>query len=316
LIPHFQTFYVTLDLTTLNELLPNPKPLGGPIAPASTQQQSTDQPATPADSATPGHGAAGPAAGAAQQPTKESPEPEDNKIQILDLHSDNPIISYKSTIFSCVWSDLIGTDLLFTTPDGTPESQALKKGPGWELLAATRLRLLGQKAVIRGKTAAQLANSMQDDTILPPEAADVEVVDAEQVEPSSKPGASLGTMKSTNPKVNADRKRTAQFLEKLMDVKRAKGETDAVRTVYNHRHSGPTGPSRPRRNKKPVNRKAADQAEIQRLNKKVVQGDAQAMETLQGIYSRMEEDPEPADDPLPDQAEASREAGASASPPD
>ncbi len=92
--------------------------------------------------------------------------------------------------------------------------------------------------------------------------------------------------------MNADIKRQAAFLEKLMDVKRAKGESDNVRTVFSQRKSTKiiqprdieTGGTRPREEFPSVS------AEIEELNRRVVRGDATALMRLQDIYSTMEED--------------------------
>ena len=213
-------------------------------------------------------------------------------------------MSYKSQIFSCAWADLLGTDLVFSQDEGPADSEPLRKGPGYELIAATRLKLLGQKAYLTAKPHAKRRGETASDAM------DVDVEGGEQQErpPAEPKGASLGSIKSTNPKVNADRKRTAKFLEKLMDVKRAKGETDTVRTVFSHRRKGyRTGEPRYKRKKLLEADRVDDrhEEEMQRLNRRVLQGDAKAMEQLQKIYQQMEDEPaDPADQaPLPGQSE-------------
>ncbi|OBT51720.1 hypothetical protein VE04_07558 [Pseudogymnoascus sp. 24MN13] len=66
-----------------------------------------------------------------QSPTNDTPrndenEPESNgpaeqKIQILHLESDNPLISYRDHTFTCRWTKNIGSELLFTPDDDTDD---------------------------------------------------------------------------------------------------------------------------------------------------------------------------------------------------
>ncbi|KAJ4396631.1 Vacuolar protein sorting-associated protein 62 [Gnomoniopsis smithogilvyi] len=102
---------------------------------------------------------------APSRPPSDMP-PEDNEpkkparirnigeIQVLDLHSDNPIISYKGRIFSGSWASNIGTELIFGAHDEVaerdlPHLQALPGGV--DLMAASSVRILTTPADLRPK---------------------------------------------------------------------------------------------------------------------------------------------------------------------
>jgi len=133
---------------------------------------------------------------------------EASKLQILGLHTRNPIISYNGHVFSCHWASNIGTELLFTARDGKGEElPVLKKLPGQiDLLAASSMRIISNAITMVPKAPANLAsaqNNQVDSVISIP----------------------LG------PRSSDERKSQAHFLEKLATIKAAKGETDDV-TVY------------------------------------------------------------------------------------
>ena len=118
------------------------------------------------------------ASGAAQKkkPTlhsvrlSSSPEPEyedgvpDNSgsMQILDIHTRNPLISYRAQLFSCEWLQTVGTDVIFSeAPHTVPGSvnifaqsnddrtkklpfEPKVKGNGWALLTTTSNKLVAR----------------------------------------------------------------------------------------------------------------------------------------------------------------------------
>jgi hypothetical protein len=197
----------------------------------------------------------------------EAPEP-GGEIQILELQSFNPVISYQNEIYSCTWSDMIGTNMFFSERDEEPEADPLLSTEEYDLLGTSRIKLIGRKAKLTDKPGRKgayrnTANELQDESM------------------DLTSGKSLGALRSSNPVVNRELKKQAKFLEKLMDAKRAKGQTDNVRTVYK--------PSRaPRGGSGSTSTAQMGQAssqEIQELNRRVVRGDADALKRLQIIYS-------------------------------
>ena len=99
--------------------------------PNNASTQTPDRDAAPPDPVTPkAHLAA-------------SPEPE-NRIQILDLHTREPVISYKNQVYTCQWTTTIGTDILLVPPDPALPFQPLYEAPGFNILATTNIKLVGE----------------------------------------------------------------------------------------------------------------------------------------------------------------------------
>lgn len=126
-----------------------------------------------------------------------------DRIQIMDLHSENPVVSYRNQIFTCSWYDLLGTDLVFSFPGECHDIPKLRQGDGFDLISASRVKLLGQKA--------NLISASKDK--VPPR-------QAPQEQQQSSADAALPTTSQ------------GRFLQRLMDAKERKGETDTVRTVF------------------------------------------------------------------------------------
>lgn len=69
-------------------------------------------------------------------------------IQILELHSDNPIISYRGRLFQADWAEVIGTELLLVEHDDTRPLPALRQLAGnVDLLAASCARLVTKEKI-------------------------------------------------------------------------------------------------------------------------------------------------------------------------
>ncbi|KAF7513221.1 hypothetical protein GJ744_010617 [Endocarpon pusillum] len=290
-----ETFYVDLDLSTAN---------GGrrePLKRTKLSQQSENEddqesrPSTgPVDAnAQADNGAAKDNEDAQDdQGVAEGPstiKPPANDIQILDLHGQNPVISYQNQIYRCTWSDMIGTAMFFTKAEAGNDQEALMSTDEFYLMNTSRIKLIGQKAKLVGKPGRKRQRQADEESL------DAVHADTENEEDTYVPaGKSLGEIRTSNPKMNADIRRQAAFLEKLMDVKRARGEFDNVRTVFSQRKNTriiqprdiETGRIRPREEFPSVS------VEIEELNRRVVRGDATALMRLQDIYSSMEGDPQ------------------------
>ncbi|KAL4901937.1 hypothetical protein BDW74DRAFT_181376 [Aspergillus multicolor] len=164
------------------------------------------------------------------------------RVQILGLHTRNPIISYQNQLFSGTWADQLGTELFFARPETTatesdepsdnPPAQItpLKHSEDFDLISANSVKILGRKAHL-------ISNSGP--------AAEREAPTLDTTGLVYKP---------------AHQSNQARFLERLKNVKRSKGETDATEEQMNA---------------------------IQQLNDRAVQGDYSAMVELEGIYSQL-----------------------------
>lgn len=78
------------------------------------------------------------------------------KIQIVGLHRDSPIISYKGNFYSCKWASSIGSDLVFARKPEDPDSDrnCLYSLPSWDLLDTGSARLIASNAQIDRRTTA------------------------------------------------------------------------------------------------------------------------------------------------------------------
>ena len=152
-------------------------------------------------------------------PTLES----EDRIQILDFHATKPIISYRNQIYSCDWTSTIGTDILITAPEPNDPHPVLRQGPGVTVLAATRLKLSGRPVQLDSRQTTSSETQSHHSKSAP--------------DSSSKPNKIPDGKQVTSVKIpdglapNRARQNQANFLQRLIAVKAAKGETDEV-TVY------------------------------------------------------------------------------------
>ncbi|RFU29798.1 hypothetical protein B7463_g6545, partial [Scytalidium lignicola] len=141
----------------------------------------------------------------------EQPQETASKVQILDLHSDNPIISYGGQVYSCEWAENIGTELLFTINDPENPLPVLRSLPeDVDLLGASSARILSTAVEIAPKGKSQ----------------DNQPSDRWTSKEHNRfvPGLSIPVSMAASDK----RKSQAKFLEALMNIKQAKGEADKV----------------------------------------------------------------------------------------
>jgi len=152
-----------------------------------------------------------------------TPEPHE-QIQILDLHTDNPLISYQKQLYSCTWTSTIGTDLLLASSNTTVSLPILKRTPTVNILAASGIKLIGrpvrpipkeEERLKRERIMATLTSSLSDTATQRTEV----IHESKPVTIPVDAGSSIG------------RQNQARFLERLIAIKAAKGEKDNV-TVY------------------------------------------------------------------------------------
>lgn len=275
--PTLQSFYLNLDLSSVH----------GPIRPPRRRQQQEDTIPPTQHPEEDGLPSSTPLQHTLENTTTSEPftplettDPEaltNERIQILGLHTCNPIVSYCDQLFSCTWADQIGTELIFAHPDahahhnetsnpgqGQGQPAPLLQGPSFELLAANSVKILGRKANITSSASSGLAGEVQTGTstgIATPISAD----DAQTSTPSV-------------PRRAVQPSHQANFLARLQNIKAARGETDTVRTTFSMRRN--------------VNiadrlgawaRTEAQLAEIHSLNDRAHKGDADAFAELERI---------------------------------
>jgi hypothetical protein len=209
-------------------LTPTPTPT--PVTP--TDGEDADEDALDGDEE--GHQLQEPA----QSGTKERPgatnlqdppmEQRPERLEILDLHTENPIVTYKAHTFSCSWAENIGTELLFTSHDPAKPLPVLRSLPeNVDLLAASSARLISKCVKLVPKHQPRLEPDMDyaEDSNRNPGLR------------SPKPG---GITIPIGRGASDSRRDQGRFLERMMEIKRRKGEGDAV-TVTAQRRLYPAG---------------------------------------------------------------------------
>ncbi|OJK00020.1 hypothetical protein ASPACDRAFT_43663 [Aspergillus aculeatus ATCC 16872] len=295
-----ETVYLTLDLTSLH----------GPLRPPRRRQPS----ATAASSASATATNISDEPDAAEFTHVESPS---DGLQILGLHTPNPIISYQNQIFSGTWADQLGTDLIFARPDeggrGGAEEQPgetaphdpygthrteqsdtpLRHGHTYDLLAAPSIKILGRKA--------NLISASQSSAVATTAVAAAAAASGSDEGGYRSPGQSDYPRAGLTPTVsttgiirapNHPASNQMRFLERLASLKRSKGETDTVRTVFSTKRIQSDHASSMGGRALGWARTDEQLAEIQRLNELALQGDAAAMAELEALYTRLGEDVE------------------------
>ncbi len=138
-------------------------------------------------------------------------EKEPDEVQILELHSENPIIVYKGHTFSCRWAENIGTELLFTSHDFAKSLPVLRSLPDdVDLLAASSARIISTSAALVPKSHRDVDTELRHKIRKPYGKPRVE-----QLIPIGKDASD-------------SRKEQARFLERIMKIKEERGEDDAV----------------------------------------------------------------------------------------
>ncbi|KAL8663328.1 MAG: hypothetical protein Q9202_003964 [Teloschistes flavicans] len=162
------------------------------------------------------------------------PPPSDpaTRIQILDLHTSNPLIAYNSQLHTCTWASTIGTDIFLASPSALPSlpntTTPLQSFPNVSILSTSCIKLTARPLTVAPK-----------------------IVE----EPQPAPGAASDdpttttttTTKATDarkiplaPTAKIQQRNQASFLERLIAIKAAKGEPDDV-TVFSRTANQGTG---------------------------------------------------------------------------
>ena len=222
-----QSFYVTLDISSAVDYRP-PR--------ADKQNPQPSPPPTVLDNAGPSEPPETPAPGTPTPMDVDQAEEEaslsgpEDRIQILDLHSQNPIVSYRNQIYSCEWTSTLGTDILLTTPTPDFSHPILREQPDVSVLAASRIKLMGRPAQLDNR------HSAKDD--------------GQQSPPAPEPSTTLPNTTSTEnhvpfkiplgPMTSRARQKQANFLERFMALKAQKGEKDSV-TIHTQKANQGSG---------------------------------------------------------------------------
>lgn len=161
-----------------------------------------------------------------------APPPE--QLQVLDLHSDNPLIKLGDSSYSCHWSTDLGTQF-YVAKRGMIE-EPLRPGHVLDVIGVSRARLTGKPVSLHRrdrKTSTKAVGSSATNAIVLDDTEDRATGDAvpgnmsaSQYRSTSKNINRLSTVRNRarDPNVKAQ----ASFLERLAMIKQRKGETDKV----------------------------------------------------------------------------------------
>jgi hypothetical protein len=144
------------------------------------------------------------------------------------------MILYKKQIYKCSWAETLGTDILLARPESDPPFPPLHEDEGFNILATSTIKLIGQPVQLIPKveqpqgssamTPGSVSGSRTDNKLT----SDL-VTDASLVRSGSTPNASMIPVHIPVPSVAPQIKHNqARFLERLSAVKAARGEQDKV----------------------------------------------------------------------------------------
>ncbi|KAK0721054.1 hypothetical protein B0H67DRAFT_484031 [Lasiosphaeris hirsuta] len=152
------------------------------------------------------------------QPRKKAKDGPPDEIQILELHSNEPIISYRNHVFRGAWYENIGTEMIFTAHEDQAELPALRNlGQGIDLLAASAARINFREATLipKDEIIADAREAAQDE-------------DRSEDELPERYKRNGGIYIHIGGDKSGQRQPQAHFLEDLIALKRKRGEKDEV----------------------------------------------------------------------------------------
>lgn len=156
-----------------------------------------------------------------------------DRIQILELHSQNPVISYKHRLYTCHWASTLGTDLfLLRNAKGiTSSNDFTSNGLPSPLLALSSIKLVATEAQLLPRKAANLSvpQRPEESAMAVTEASSMSAATPQNAAGDYQPNFTDQTIKiPIAESATKVRKEQATFLERLYAVKQKRGETDPV----------------------------------------------------------------------------------------
>ncbi|KAI7284707.1 hypothetical protein KC345_g2202 [Hortaea werneckii] len=246
-----EDFYLTLDLTThVSNAVATPEPRKrnrvapkGKRRPETTAEQSAreEREAATASITTarlPSLPAAG-ADGEEQLPTAT----QEAKLQILDLHSENPFVKFIDGVYSCNWHTDLSTQVYVARP-GVTETP-LRPGNVVDVVGLSRMRLVGKPVTLQPRpkpVVVETERFPREDDENNPCSQDVPTTTTTTKPPHTPPAPAVlppssdfSHVRPGDPLIiprdrirNEAMEQQASFLEQLSAIKLKRGETDLV----------------------------------------------------------------------------------------
>lgn len=171
------------------------------------------------------------------QPSSITSEAQEGRLQILDLHEENPLVLLDGQLYSCNWGTDPGSQF-YVTHAGVAE-KPLRPGRLLDVVGLSRARLIGRPAAVRQREAAAVLDvgASAENAI----AIDAENHDDDQddkIDLTSDTPHEVSLQDAPTPTEHFTRKRRAatdpetkahaSFLERLSAIKEKKGETNHI----------------------------------------------------------------------------------------
>lgn len=144
------------------------------------------------------------------------------KMQVVDLHSNNPLISYNNAFYSCHWATDVGTSVLLSSPKADPDQDhpPFRSFRSFDLLGLTSARLMAVPATMRPRIV-PLDTGRKHwptyDTV-------TKTPEGDKIHQSARHGIRIEL--PTN--ASAEKVSQARFLERWSVIKKAKGQRDPI----------------------------------------------------------------------------------------
>ncbi|KAL1799575.1 hypothetical protein ACET3X_003612 [Alternaria dauci] len=139
------------------------------------------------------------------------------EVQVVGLHTSNPLVMYNGELLSCHWTSTVGTDMFFIKPDtnASTQSRVLRSLPSVDLLALGSAKLVAKVGRLRPRD--DLVENFGD----APQATKVtQTPDDDQSAARDMPAASNTQSITSNNGASA----TSNFLARLNEAKAKRGD--------------------------------------------------------------------------------------------
>lgn len=148
------------------------------------------------------------------------------RIQIIGLHTENPLMMYNNQLLSCEWNKTIGTDFVFAKPGSVveEESQVLRCLPSVDLVAMGSAKLVARVARMRPR------DDLFDEDLKVGEQSSAEAMDTSGVdEPVATPyKADEVASAPTSTEARSTKPASSGFLGQLNALKARRGEASRL----------------------------------------------------------------------------------------
>lgn len=150
-------------------------------------------------------------------------------LQIVDLHTTNPLIKFDDQIFSCYWSTDLGTQVHIAQAGEVPNPR--RAGTVLDVVGTTRSRLVGKPAYLRPRKDDRQPQEGQaaNNAIEIDDGSDSDYQPGEDRKGST-PGQTPGQLLEIPQEMltSKNEREQAAFFEKLSQIKLQKGELDTI----------------------------------------------------------------------------------------